>query len=128
MKRARYISIDRGNREKALKSMREASERIRNGASILIFPEGTRSEDGNIKSFKKGGFHLAVQAESNVVPIAISGSRKILQKGSFKIGKGVIRMNIGAPISARGYSRKTIGALIETTRDTVINLINTGNG
>jgi len=124
MKRARYISIDRGNHRKALKSMREASDRIRNGASILVFAEGTRSEDGNIKSFKKGGFHLAVEAESNVVPIAINGSRNILLKGSFKIGKGVIKMNIGAPISAKGYSRKTMEPLIETTRDTVINLMN----
>lgn len=124
MKRARYIAIDRGNHRKALKSMREASDRIRNGASILVFAEGTRSEDGNIKPFKKGGFHLAVEAESNVVPIAINGSRNILLKGSFRIGKGVIKMNIGAPISAKGYSRKTMEPLIEKTRDTVINLMN----
>lgn len=123
MKRARYISIDRGDPRKAIASMKEASDRIKNGASILIFPEGTRSEDGKILPFKKGGFHLAVQAESSIVPVAITGSRDILSKGSFRIGKGVIRMNIGKPISTRGYNRKNMEPLIKTTRDTVIELM-----
>jgi 1-acyl-sn-glycerol-3-phosphate acyltransferase len=128
MKRARYISIDRGNRRKALESMQEAADRVRKGASILIFPEGTRSDDGHIKPFKKGGFHLALQAESNIVPVSISGSRDILLKGSFKIRKGVIRMKIGRPISTGGYSRKNIDDLIKTVRDTVIDMTNGCNG
>jgi glycerol-3-phosphate O-acyltransferase len=62
MKSAGYIEIDRQNHEKAMKSMEEAAQKIREGKSVVTFPEGTRSKDGTIKPFKQGLFHLAIQA------------------------------------------------------------------
>ena len=73
MKRAGNISIDRSNRQSAFKSLRNAAKVIRNGVSVLIFPEGTRSNDGNIREFKKGGFILALDSGVPIVPVITHG-------------------------------------------------------
>ncbi|NIT61887.1 MAG: 1-acylglycerol-3-phosphate O-acyltransferase, partial [Aliifodinibius sp.] len=106
MKRARYIAIDREEPRKAVKSINEAASKINEGASMLIFPEGTRSEDGKLQPFKTGGFRLALKAGCDVVPVAITNSRNIVPKGSLKINRGTIAMNIGKPISVKGYAKK----------------------
>jgi 1-acyl-sn-glycerol-3-phosphate acyltransferase len=77
-----YISIDRSNRKSAFESLKQAALTIRNGTSVLIFPEGTRSRDGRILPFKKGGFVLAVDAGVPVVPIIIKGTGGSCPKGS----------------------------------------------
>jgi 1-acyl-sn-glycerol-3-phosphate acyltransferase len=100
--------------------MDAAAEKIRNGASILVFPEGTRSKDGQLQGFKKGGFHTAFKAGCNVVPIAILNSRDIVPKGSLRIKKGTIKMSIGRPIPVKDYSRENINDLITRTRETII--------
>ena len=105
MRRAGYIMIDRSNHERALASMRVAAEKIRGGASIVIFPEGTRSCDGRLQyPFKKGGFHLAVQAGVPIVPITIVGSREVLPKHGKRVKPGTITMNVGRPIETAGRS------------------------
>lgn len=116
MKRAGYISIDRANPRKAIKSMNEAAEKIRKGASVLIFPEGTRSQDGQLLPFKKGGFTLALKSGCDIVPITIDGSRRIAPKGSLRINKGSFNLHIGKPIPVSGYTKKNIGELIEKVR------------
>ncbi len=85
MRRCGYISIDRRDRRKAMKSMLAAAEQIRNGTSVVIFPEGTRSEDGHLQEFKKGGFLIALKAQVPIVPVAISGSRNVLPRDRFWI-------------------------------------------
>jgi 1-acyl-sn-glycerol-3-phosphate acyltransferase len=100
--------------------MDAAAEKIRNGASILVFPEGTRSKDGNVQVFKKGGFHTAFKAGCGIVPIAILNSRDIVPKGSLRIRKGTIKMSIGRLIPVKGYSRENINDLIRRTRETII--------
>ena len=75
-----YISIDRSNRESAFKSIREAADKIKNGASVMIFPEGTRSLDGKLLPFKKGGFVLALDSGVPIVPMVITGSFAIMPK------------------------------------------------
>ena len=128
MRRAGYFSIDRGDTKSAIKSMDVASEKIRNGASVLIFPEGTRSEDGHVKAFKKGGFHMALKAGCDIVPVAIVNSRCIVPKGSLRINKGTINLNIGRPIPIKDYSKKDIDSLIGRVREAVISLMGENEG
>jgi 1-acyl-sn-glycerol-3-phosphate acyltransferase len=111
MRRAGYILIDRGNHEKALESMKIAAEKIQAGTSIVIFPEGTRSCDGMLQyPFKKGGFHLAIQACVPIVPISVSGTREILPKHGIRVRPGKITMTIGKPIYPQGH---TVNSLME---------------
>jgi len=123
MKGARYISIDRGDGRKAIISMNNAANKIRNGASVLIFPEGTRSEDGVVGEFKKGGFLLAVKSGCDIVPVAISGSRDIVPKGSRKVNKGTIHFRIGKPIPVVECSKREMNQLIERVRNEVVGMM-----
>ncbi|MFC1821683.1 lysophospholipid acyltransferase family protein [Thermodesulfobacteriota bacterium] len=124
LRRARYISIDRGDPRKAVKSLNAAADRIKNGASVLIFPEGTRSEDGLLLPFKPGGFHLALKSGCEIVPIAIINSREIVPKGSLRIRKGSVAMNIGNPIPIKGYNRKNMDLLMNLAREAMANQLN----
>jgi 1-acyl-sn-glycerol-3-phosphate acyltransferase len=117
MRRAGYIGIERDDPRKALKSMHKAAERIRNGASVLIFPEGTRSQDGSLQPFKPGGFHLALRSGCDIIPIAITGSREIVPKGSLRIRKGTIRVVVGKEISLKGQTKKNMGRVMEQVRN-----------
>ena len=116
MRKAGYISIDRNNRESAFKSLAVAANQIKNGVSVLIFPEGTRSRDGNIQSFKKGGFVMAIDAGVPIVPVVITGTRAIMPKGKFRVYKGHVRMDIQKPIPTSTYTRETKAALMESVR------------
>ncbi len=94
-----HLAIDRGDRNSAIDTLQEGARRMKEqGLSIIVFPEGTRSADGEVRRFKKGAFMLALEAECPVVPVGIEGSRAIMQKGSFRIRKGDIHVRIGAPI------------------------------
>ena len=115
-----YISIDRSNRKSAFRSLADAAQRIRDGASVLIFPEGTRSRDGEIGAFKKGGFVLTVDAGVPIVPIIIYGTRAIMPKGSFLLKPGDAYMEILPPIASSGYTRETKDQLIMDIRETLL--------
>ncbi|MBN1625151.1 MAG: 1-acyl-sn-glycerol-3-phosphate acyltransferase [Deltaproteobacteria bacterium] len=120
MKRAGYISLDREDSRKAIVSVNMAADRIRNGTSVLIFPEGTRSRDGVVGEFKKGGFHLAMKSGCDIVPVAIVKSRDIVPKGSLKVNKGIIYFNIGKPIPVTEYSKRDMPLLMEKVRESVL--------
>lgn len=117
MRSAGYIGIERNDPRKALKSMNEAAEKIRNGSSVVIFPEGTRSPDGKLQPFKRGGFNLALKSGCDIVPIAITNSCLIVPKGSLRINKGSFGIEIGRPISLEGYTRKTVIQLMERVEE-----------
>ncbi len=87
-----YIPLDRGDGRKALKSMDEAATQIRDGVSVIIFPEGTRTRDGQLLPFKRGGFLLATKAGVPVVPVTINGSFAINPGGS-------LGLNLGKPVA-----------------------------
>ncbi len=123
MKGAGYIPIDRGDPRKAIKSMNEAAERMRNGASVLIFPEGTRSSDGRLQPFKSGGFHLALKSGCEIVPVGIAGSYRIVPKGSFRVNKGSFTLRIGRPISTVGYSKRQTEHLMGEVRKAMLALM-----
>jgi 1-acyl-sn-glycerol-3-phosphate acyltransferase len=117
-----YISIDRSNRKSAFQSLAEAAAKIRDGVSVLIFPEGTRSRDGKILPFKKGGFVLSVDAGVPIVPIVIFNTESIMPKGRLRIRTQPVRMDILAPIPTAGYTRQTKDDLMELVRRTICNV------
>lgn len=120
MRSAGYIEIDRGHHEKAMHSLDEAALSIRRGKSIMTFPEGTRSRDGEIKAFKPGTFYLAVKSGVPVIPVSIIGSGKIMPKRSLRIRPGQIKMVIGKPIEVAHFSIETRQELIERVRNEII--------
>jgi 1-acyl-sn-glycerol-3-phosphate acyltransferase len=120
MKNAGYVEIDRHNREKSLQSIDEAALRIRSGKSIMTFPEGTRSREGEIKAFKQGAFHLAIKSGVPIVPVSIIGSDRIMPKRSVRIKPGQIKLVIGEPIDVKSFDIEKRYELIEKVRNTII--------
>jgi 1-acyl-sn-glycerol-3-phosphate acyltransferase len=96
------IIIDRGDREKAVASLKHAAERIRAGVSVIVFPEGTRSPSGSLRPFKSGPFHLALEAQVPIIPVTVSGTQRITPKGSLVVHPGTARIVYGKPIPTRG--------------------------
>lgn len=90
MRMGQFIPVERGGkRDAAQASVIAASEALGNGLNMLVFPEGTRSKDGRLSAFKKGPFFLAMQTMAPVVPVMISGTEKMMRKGSAAITPGV---------------------------------------
>jgi 1-acyl-sn-glycerol-3-phosphate acyltransferase len=116
---AGFIFIDRSNREQAIRSLDRAASRLRRGTSMAIFAEGTRSPDGTLLPFKRGGFVLAIQAGAPVVPVTISGGRDVMPKGTLWIRPGTLAVHFGAPIPTLGYSYDTRDALIARVRGVI---------
>jgi 1-acyl-sn-glycerol-3-phosphate acyltransferase len=114
------IRIDRSNRERAITSMNNALDRINKGVSVVVFPEGTRSEDGNIRRFKKGGFVLAIKGGIPIVPVSISGSRFILPKNSIRIHPGEIKIVISDPIHTKNYGYQEREKLSNDVRNIIV--------
>ena len=110
MKRAGHISLDRENPRKALKAMDDAAKRIQDGTNILVFPEGTRSMDGNLLPFKTGVFSLAMKARVPIVPVGICGTSLLQPEGyQVPVQGGIVSIHFGDPIpvAGRGVSYKT---------------------
>lgn len=120
MKSAGYIEIDRNDREKAMQSLDEAALRIREGKSIMAFPEGTRSRFGEIKTFKQGTFYLAIKSGVPIVPISIIGSGEIMPKRSLEINPGKIKLVIGKSIDVKNTTLENRQELITTVRNAII--------
>ena len=120
MRSAGYIEIDRSNREKAIRSIDEAALSIRRGKSIMTFPEGTRSRDGEINAFKQGPFHLAIKSGVPIIPVSIIGSGSIMPKRSLRIKPGQIKMVIGKPIEVVRFNLERRQELMEKVRNEII--------
>lgn len=98
------IFINRGNREKAIRSMRRAAARVRAGVSIIAFPEGTRSRNGLLtRPFKKGVFNLAVQAGVPVVPMGLLGGFEAMPPGAWQCRPGPFLIRVGRPLHPEAY-------------------------
>jgi len=93
-----YISIDRSHRASAMRSLERATQKIRGGASVLLYAEGTRTLDGKLQPFKRGAFKLAVKAGVPVVPLTINGTFHILRKRSVVIRPGRAELILERPI------------------------------
>jgi 1-acyl-sn-glycerol-3-phosphate acyltransferase len=123
LRRARHIGIQRDDPRKAVESIKQAVEQIKNGQSVAIFPEGTRSVDGRLQPFKRGGFNLALRSGCDIVPVAMSNSYRIQPKGSLRINKGSFSMHIGKPISVKGYTKKNMAQLMDRVREEMLSLM-----
>jgi len=124
MRNAGYIEIDRDHHEKAIKSLDIAARKIREGKSVMTFPEGTRSRDGVVKPFKQGMFHLAIKAGVPIIPITIVGAGTIMPKRSLRINPGKVTLIIDKPIDVTGYTVETRAQLIERVRNLIVSNIN----
>ncbi len=98
------MAIDRSNRQRALETVRAATERIRSGVSFGVYAEGTRARPGQFLPFKKGAFYMAVEAGVPIVPIAIRNTDRLMGKGTGEAHTGTIDMRLLAPIETRGLS------------------------
>ncbi len=116
MRGAGYISVDRRDTKSAIRSLGRAAQSVREGTSVLIFPEGTRSSDGALLPFKSGGFVLAVDAGVPIVPMAVHGTFDVMPKGRKIIRRQAVRLVVRPPIDASAYTRKTKNELMESVR------------
>jgi len=106
LKFGHFIMIDRSNPVNAMKSLERAANSIREGNSIILFPEGTRTRDGKLQPFKRGAFSLAISSKVPVVPVTINGTYKILPRGSIKINPSKISVIVERPINTEKFSGK----------------------
>ena len=116
MRRTGYIPVDRSDRRAAIVSMNLAAQRIADGTSIILFPEGTRSPDGNLLPFKKGGFMLALQAQVPIIPVALQGSRESQPKHSWRVRPGRITVRIFPAVTTVGLTAADREQLMEQVR------------
>jgi 1-acyl-sn-glycerol-3-phosphate acyltransferase len=119
-KAAGHISVDRSDRQAAIRSLRAAGERMRvEKASVVIFPEGTRSATGELLPFKKGAFMLALHTGVDIVPTAVLGGRHILPKGAWRVRPGTIIVRFGTPIATDAYDEDNRDELIGHVRTAI---------
>jgi 1-acyl-sn-glycerol-3-phosphate acyltransferase len=100
---ARFIPVDRLERDSALESLDKAIDSLKAGQSFLIYPEGTRSPDGRLQDFKKGAVVMAIKSGVPIVPVACSGAHRVMEKRSLKIHPGEILVEFLEPIYPAGY-------------------------
>ena len=97
-----FIPVDRSNRKAAQKTFLVAERTLRSGSAIVLFPEETRSQDGNLLPFKRGGLLLAQRTGFPIVPVGISGTCVVKPKGSFHVKPGTVTIRYGRPIPPAG--------------------------
>jgi len=114
----RYIAVDRGNKASHLKMMKECEKNLNEGNSIMIFPEGTRSEDGKIHNFKEGAFKIALRSKVSILPIVLDGTSDLLPKNGFVFkNKNMIKVKILDPIPFNSFENVTPKELAEKMKD-----------
>ncbi len=124
LKAAEFLSIDRHNHEQALKDLELAKEKMKNGVVLWIAPEGTRSRNGSLGRFKKGGFMVAIQTGAQIIPVGITGSENIHKPDTWEVNlDGHVHINIGKPLDASLYSPETRDQLMNDVRDAIDSLI-----
>jgi 1-acyl-sn-glycerol-3-phosphate acyltransferase len=107
MRMAKFVPVERGSRRDAAQaSVEAAGDALRSGLNIVVFPEGTRSLDGRLSTFKKGPFFLAQQTKAPIVPIAVSGTQNLMRKGSSAISPGLASIQVLPPIEPEGYETR----------------------
>lgn len=123
---AGFVPLERGNRDQSLPAIDRAAEALREGNSFLIFPEGTRSRTGQLLPFKKGGFIMAIKGQAPVVPVAITGAREAMRKGSFVIQPVTVNVRFGPPVESAGINLDDRDRLAAAVRARIEGLLREG--
>lgn len=113
------IAVDRSNSQAAIDSINRARKTLKPGVSIMFFPEGTRSKDGELKPFKKGAYHFAFDMRYDIVPITIKGANKVKKPGSLFGSPGKIEIIIHKPLKIDAYKRKEMLILVDETKEII---------
>jgi 1-acyl-sn-glycerol-3-phosphate acyltransferase len=115
-----FIPVDRRNREQAREAVEKGVLALKAGKSFLVYPEGTRSPDGRLQSFKKGVFVMAIKAGVPIVPISVSGGNKIMPKGKFVIRPGAVRITLHHPVATKGLAIEDREEVIDSVRQAIL--------
>jgi 1-acyl-sn-glycerol-3-phosphate acyltransferase len=117
-----HVVVDRGQRASAMQAINMAAEQVKNGKTVLIFPEGTRGPSDTVGDFKKGGFYLARAASVPILPVGLRGSRDVFPKESLLVRPGVVEVYIGKPIPHEEVEQRDPNEMIALVRARVIEL------
>lgn len=124
MRRAGHVFIDRGDRSQAVLAMRRAGDRMREeGLSLGLFPEGTRSPGGRLQPFKKGAFVLAIDTQTDLVPVAVQGGAAILPKGRRRLESRPIRIRCGERMPLEGMGHEDRDEVLHRARDAIASML-----
>jgi len=120
LKNSGQVLIDRHDRAKAIEQLKAIEPRLKQGLSIWISPEGTRSADGSLGPFKKGGFYTALQIGVPIIPTYLEGTARVLKKKSLcSYAHQQVHVAFGAPIDTANYSKETINELMQKVRGSI---------
>lgn len=116
---ARDIKLVRGNKQSIVSAMRGAHDRLDKKVSVMLFPEGTRTLDGELGEFKDGAFRLAIDTGSPILPLAVTGSREAMPKGDWRFGLTTAEVRVLDPIETTGMTKDDIPALRDRTKEAI---------
>jgi 1-acyl-sn-glycerol-3-phosphate acyltransferase len=120
MRMAGFVELDRSDRDSAIESLSHAEAALREGTNIWIAPEGTRSRDGALLPFKKGGFRLALSTGARILPVTIDGTRRTLSASGFSVRVGSeVTVTVSPPIDPRSYGEERRDQLIDDVRNAI---------
>ncbi len=122
MRYSGFVEVDRSRHTKAMRSLSAARDRLRQDqTSVWIAPEGTRSKDGQMGKFKRGGFHMAIDAGLRILPVAVDGSFRIHRAGELQVHKHQsVNVSVRPPIDAPGYGRARTDELVAAVRTSIL--------
>ena len=121
------IFIDRSSRENGMNSIRKAESKLKDGMSVVIFPEGTRSQDGRIGKFKRGAFLISEELKLPILPVTIDGNYDVMSRHAWNVTWHSVHMTIHEPVwpkSDKDTSETELKAIMGKTSDEVFNTIN----
>jgi len=125
MRHVNFVSVDRRGKKGGKESIEKATKLMKEkGYSFLIFPEGTRSPNGKLQKFRRGGFFLAINSRAPIVPVTITGTYELMPKGSFFIKRGKIRVTFYPPVPVRGMDQDSIPVLLSKIQSTILSGLN----
>ena len=119
---AGFVPVDRGDRSRGAATVEAALRRLEGGRSVVIFPEETRTRDGELLPFKRGAAHLALKSGLPLLPIGIAGTFRILPRGTWEIRPGPVLVSVGNPIDVAGRTLRDRDAVTEEVRDAIATL------